>query len=299
MNYIFVTFNKCHSFFGTILSEEVVSSYENKFLAGLLVTFVLINSLVFSVNAEPNYFSKNEMKLNIDNKEHTFTTVMYKSENYVKLRDLLFVLMDYTDFSVKFNKENSKIIITGGKYEPLGDELKSELNFNDTVIGNEAVSVNDKDYLLSKINVAGYNYFRLRDLAEALGLDTSWNKETRIVGLVKKGVLMDGEISFREVKSEENKNQTILLIKDAGDGKIAITYSVKVNTGGYSLNTDKVERIGSRIIITPKLQAPPAGQMVTQVISYPSTTIIIDEKELPEGYVVEIEGQSAAQISDR
>ncbi|MCI6610042.1 MAG: protease complex subunit PrcB family protein [Ezakiella sp.] len=271
----------------------------NKFLAGLLVVSVLINSIVFSVSAKPNYFSKNEMKLDIDNKEHTFTTVMYKSENYVKLRDLLFVLMDYTDFSVKFNKENSKIIITTGKYEPLGDELNSDLNFNDTVIGNEAVSVNDRDYLLSKINVAGYNYFRLRDLAEALGLDTSWNKETRIVGLVKKGVLMDGKINFREVKSEETKNQTILLIKDAGDGKIAITYSVKVNTGGYSLSTDKVERNGNRIIITPKIQAPPAGQMVTQVISYPSTTIILDEKELPEGYVVEIEGQDAVQLSDR
>ncbi|MFR7835919.1 MAG: protease complex subunit PrcB family protein, partial [Ezakiella sp.] len=94
----------------------------------------------------------------------------------------------------------------------------------------------------------------------------------------------------------------ILLVKDAGEGNISITYSVKVNTGGYSLKTKSVKRVGNKIIVTPDLIGPPADSMVTQVISYPTTTIVIPKAELPEGYVIEIEGNTQGDggtLSDR
>ena len=155
---------------------------------------------------------------------------------------------------------------------------------------------------MSKVNVKGYNYFRLRDLAKALGLDVSWNKESRSVRIKKMGEMNDGKIQFRETATEKTEHSPILLVKDAGEGNISITYSVKVNTGGYSLKTKSVKRVGNKIIVTPDLIGPPADAMVTQVISYPTTTIIISKAELPEGYVIEIEGEGDAgngMLSDR
>lgn len=236
---------------------------------------------------------KNDIKILVNEKIVTFPSVLYKEENYVKIRDLAYSLIDYKDFTLdyKTNDDGTKTIVIGeGKYQPKGDELKGEIDFKDSVIGNEKIAVGDKKYSLNKINVLGYNYFRLRDLAPAIGIEVSWDKNERVVKLNKVGEISDGEISFTEVKPKEMGNSPIMLVKDAGENKISITYSVKVNTGGYTLKTKSVKRVGKKIIITPDIKSPAPNSMVTQAISYPTTEIIIDGKELPEGYTIVVEG---------
>ena len=248
---------------------------------------------------------KNQINISIEDMVIEFPTVLYKEENYLKLRDFAYVIKDYKEIEVEYKKDENgknKIYIKDGKYTPKGDELKSEIDFKGAVIGTETLSIGNKDIQMSKVNVKGYNYFRLRDLAKALGLDVSWNKESRSVRIKKMGEMNDGKIQFRETATEKTEHSPILLVKDAGEGNISITYSVKVNTGGYSLKTKSVKRVGNKIIVTPDLIGPPADAMVTQVISYPTTTIIISKAELPEGYVIEIEGEGDAgngMLSDR
>ena len=236
---------------------------------------------------------KNRINISIEDMVIEFPTVLYKEENYLKLRDFAYVIKDYKEIEVEYKKDENgknKIYIKDGKYTPKGDELKSEIDFKGAVIGTETLSIGNEDIQMSKVNVKGYNYFRLRDLAKALGLDVSWNKESRSVRIKKMGEMKDGTIQFRETATEKTEHSPILLVKDAGEGNISITYSVKVNTGGYSLKTKSVRRVGNKIIVTPDLIGPPVDSMVTQVISYPTTTIVISKAELPEGYVIEIEG---------
>ena len=247
---------------------------------------------------------KNQINISIEDMVIEFPTVLYKEENYLKLRDFAYVIKDYKEIEVDYKKDENgknKIYIKDGKYTPKGDELKSEIDFKGAVIGTETLSIGNEDVQMSKVNVKGYNYFRLRDLAKALGLDVSWNKESRSVRITKMGEMKDGDIAFRETATEKTEHSPILLVKDAGEGNISITYSVKVNTGGYSLKTKSVKRIGNKIIVTPDLIGPPADAMVTQVISYPTTSIIISKAELPEGYVIEIEGMGDenGMLSDR
>ena len=247
---------------------------------------------------------KNQINISIEDMVIEFPTVLYKEENYLKLRDFAYVIKDYKEIEVEYKKDENgknKIYIKDGKYTPKGDELKSEIDFKGAVIGTETLSIGNKDIQMSKVNVKGYNYFRLRDLAKALGLDVSWNKESRSVRIKKMGEMNDGKIQFRETATEKTEHSPILLVKDAGEGNISITYSVKVNTGGYSLKTKSVKRVGNKIIVTPDLIGPPADAMVTQVISYPTTTIIISKEELPEGYVIEIEGEKGEKgmLTDR
>lgn len=248
---------------------------------------------------------KNQINISIEDMVIEFPTVLYKEENYLKLRDFAYVIKDYKEIEVEYKKDENgknKIYIKDGKYTPKGDEMKSEIDFKGAVIGTETLSIGNEDIQMSKVNVKGYNYFRLRDLAKALGLDVSWNKESRSVKIKKMGEMKDGAIQFRETATEKTEHSPILLVKDAGEGNISITYSVKVNTGGYSLKTKSVRRVGNKIIVTPDLIGPPADSMVTQVISYPTTTIVIPKAELPEGYVIEIEGNTQGDggtLSDR
>lgn len=265
---------------------------KKKILPVLLALGIMGSSTPIKTTAAEDLL-KNRINISIEDMVIEFPTVLYKEENYLKLRDFAYVIKDYKEIEVEYKKDENgknKIYIKDGKYTPKGDELKSEIDFKGAVIGTETLSIGNKDIQMSKVNVKGYNYFRLRDLAKALGLDVSWNKESRSVRIKKMGEMNDGKIQFRETATEKTEHSPILLVKDAGEGNISITYSVKVNTGGYSLKTKSVKRVGNKIIVTPDLIGPPADAMVTQVISYPTTTIIISKAELPEGYVIEIEG---------
>lgn len=276
---------------------------KKKILPVLLALGIMGSSTPIKTTAAENLL-KNQINISIEDMVIEFPTVLYKEENYLKLRDFAYVIKDYKEIEVEYKKDENgknKIYIKDGKYTPKGDELKSEIDFKGAVIGTETLSIGNKDIQMSKVNVKGYNYFRLRDLAKALGLDVSWNKESRSVRIKKMGEMNDGKIQFRETATEKTEHSPILLVKDAGEGNISITYSVKVNTGGYSLKTKSVKRVGNKIIVTPDLIGPPADAMVTQVISYPTTTIIISKEELPEGYVIEIEGEKGenGMLTDR
>ena len=276
---------------------------KKKILPVLLALGIMGSSTPIKTTAAEDLL-KNQINISIEDMVIEFPTVLYKEENYLKLRDFAYVIKDYKEIEVEYKKDENgknKIYIKDGKYTPKGDELKSEIDFKGAGIGTETLSNGNKDIQMSKVNVKGYNYFRLRDLAKALGLDISWNKESRSVRITKMGEMKDGDIAFRETATEKTEHSPILLVKDAGEGNISITYSVKVNTGGYSLKTKSVKRIGNKIIVTPDLIGPPADAMVTQVISYPTTTIIISKAELPEGYVIEIEGEKGenGMLTDR
>ena len=93
--------------------------------------------------------------------------------NYFKLRDLA-QLLSKTDsrFSVAFDAQSNAVTIVSGKeYIPVGGELARGQDQSKTaVVSKQSVLIDGKAVDgLSIYNIGGNNYFKLRDLGDALG----------------------------------------------------------------------------------------------------------------------------------
>lgn len=97
-----------------------------------------------------------------------------------------------------------------------------------------------------------------------------------------------GNIKFFEILSEPNEiimlqNDPLLKDKmkhdDINNANYVILNMGEKNTGGYSIDIEKVEETDKNIIITVKEKSPSADGMVMQVITYPYTVIKINSKK--------------------
>ena len=83
-------------------------------------------------------------------------------------------------FSLIYDETTRVIDIrTGQAYTPLGDELEDALeDVTDALATSQRVRVDGEFIDIAAYNVAGYNYFRLRDLAIILGFYVDYNEDT-------------------------------------------------------------------------------------------------------------------------
>jgi len=97
-----------------------------------------------------------------------------------------------------------------------------------------------------------------------------------------------GNIKFFEILTEPNEIamlQSDPLLKDKmkqGDinnSNYVILNMGQKNTGGYSIDVEKVEETDSNIIITVKENNPAPDAMLIQVITYPYTVIKVNSKK--------------------
>jgi len=97
-----------------------------------------------------------------------------------------------------------------------------------------------------------------------------------------------GNIKFFEILTEPNEIamlQSDPLLKDKmkqGDinnSNYVILNMGQKNTGGYSIDVEKVEETDSNIIITVKENNPAPDVMLMQVITYPYTVIKVNSKK--------------------
>jgi|GEM_PF-1732336 len=110
--------------------------------------------------------TSNTLKLGED--ELVFPAVKIGGYNWLKLRDIAKLLMDTEKkFSVKYDEATGIIdIVTGGVYEPLGNELEDLLQATETAIASpQKLRVDGQFIEVAAYNIKGYNYFRIRDLA--------------------------------------------------------------------------------------------------------------------------------------
>lgn len=106
--------------------------------------------------------------------------------NYVKLRDVAYVLSGTgAQFAVGWN--GSGISLTTGKaYTVAGGEMETPFSGDRTYRdGTSSVNIDGRSVPLTAITLTdssggAYNYFKLRDLGQALGFDVSWSGETGI-----------------------------------------------------------------------------------------------------------------------
>ena len=104
--------------------------------------------------------------------------------NYFKLRDIAALLTGTTaQFQVGYDAKTQAISLTTGQpYTAVGGELTAlPAGDQKAVPTPSAVYVDGKQVSLTAYNINGNNYFKLRDLGQALGFYVGWNDSTRTV----------------------------------------------------------------------------------------------------------------------
>ncbi len=111
------------------------------------------------------------------------------SNNYFKLRDLAKALKGLdSEFEVKWNAAQQRIDLTSRTaYTPVGGEQAALPAGNKAAtLTNAAVYLDGKPLSLTAYSIGGNNYFKLRDLGDALGFDVDWNADTMTMILTVK-----------------------------------------------------------------------------------------------------------------
>lgn len=107
--------------------------------------------------------------------------------NYFKLRDIA-ALLDQTSarFQVDWNAQRQEITLTTGQsYTAAGGELVPGDGKNALGSANaSAVLIDGSPASLDAYTIGGSNYFKLRDLGEALGFQVQWDDASRTVSIL-------------------------------------------------------------------------------------------------------------------
>ena len=104
--------------------------------------------------------------------------------NYFKLRDLAAALKGLdSEFAVTWNAAQQRIDLTSRTaYTPVGGEQTALPAGNKAAtLTNAAVYLDGKPLSLTAYSIGGNNYFKLRDLGDALGFSVDWDNATSTV----------------------------------------------------------------------------------------------------------------------
>ena len=104
--------------------------------------------------------------------------------NYFKLRDLAKALDGLnTNFEVKWNAAQQRIDLTSRTaYTPVGGEQAALPSGNKAAtLTNASVYLDGKPLSLTAYSIGGNNYFKLRDLGDALGFTVGWDSNSMTV----------------------------------------------------------------------------------------------------------------------
>ena len=102
-------------------------------------------------------------------------------ENYFKLRDIAYLLNGTSaQFAVYWNADSNSVgIYSGRSYEANGSELVIGADRSATAVRSpQTIEINYYSPRISVFNLGGNNFFKLRDLGEALGFQVDYDEAT-------------------------------------------------------------------------------------------------------------------------
>ena len=154
-----------------------------KTLSILLVLLLAVSILPTAAFAEGPTVVLSPQNLRVNGAKIACEKYNIDGSNYFKLRDIAMVLSGTgSRFSVGWDGEKKVIsVVTGEAYEPNGSEL--DLSGGDksatAVPSTQTLLINGEERGdLSAYNIGGNNFFKLRDLGDALGFAVDYDKES-------------------------------------------------------------------------------------------------------------------------
>lgn len=134
------------------------------------------------VNFTSNTATPTQSSVLVNGKSVAFQAYNINGNNYFKLRDLAKVLTGTgNQFDVGWDSANNSIKISLGKaYTPVGGELTTSGTSANVTASPSSANVNlyGKALNLTTYNIGGNNYFKLRDVGDAIGFNVNWVSET-------------------------------------------------------------------------------------------------------------------------
>lgn len=187
-----------------------------------ILCLILAAATIFSLGA--NAFAANAAvsthKLTVDGVVCDCVAFNIAGNNYFKLRDIASLLKgSATPFDVSYDSTSNTVAITTGKaYTAVGGELTPVTSAQTAVSSKQTISIDGrKNDAMTVYNIAGNNYFKLRDLGNALHFFVDYDANSKTILIQTKtgetpvyfavsSPTMDGEIEVQEVLSPfENK----------------------------------------------------------------------------------------------
>ncbi|MCH5211530.1 MAG: hypothetical protein J1G06_00805 [Oscillospiraceae bacterium] len=107
--------------------------------------------------------------------------------NYYKVRDIAMLLRQTSKkFNVVWDSELEAIrILPGADYEVIGGEFSKDTAENIEVVENDTpIYVNDRQRAITAYNINGSSYFKIRDIADAVGFDIQWDGDTQTINII-------------------------------------------------------------------------------------------------------------------
>jgi hypothetical protein len=106
-----------------------------------------------------------------------FDAYMIAGNNYFKLRDLAYIL-DGTEkqFEVEWDGAQNAVMLTSGEaYTPAGGEMTAGSGRGTAVLSAAKVYLDGREIKLTAYTIGGNNYFKLRDIGEAVNFGVDWD----------------------------------------------------------------------------------------------------------------------------
>lgn len=260
-----------------------------KHIALLLATACVVYlCCVFAPRLRAEALQPHSQKVDIDGTVSTLPSYIYKDENYVKLRDLAFLLTSTSaEFNPVYSTKTGTMTIEKTAYRPIGTEMQPltaairdgrayDLPW---IVGNEKLRV-------AGFLVDGHFYFRLRDIGKAVNLNMEYDTLKKLVRMrtrtEKEPSATAGDLSIRELTSEANyQTSHEANTVERGDGVVTVTITRRFPTPGYSLRATGAQMNGQDLVIHIEASGPPADRMLPQVITYVTLKI---EVRVPTGF---------------
>ena len=169
-------------------------------------------------------------KVKLDGKDVVIYGYNIDGYNYFKLRDLAAVLKDS---KAKFGVEYKDAMVTltkGADYKVAETDQKEVKAMSKGMITNDKVMVGDKALTAMAYKVDDSNYYKLRDIGEALGFGVDFDKATNTVLLM----------SEKEAAKEEKVAPKLEELKEAVKKELANEKEVR-ESEAYKKADDKVK----------------------------------------------------------
>ena len=161
-----------------------------KSLLLLLAALLIVGCVPCALAANSVTAVVSTQKLEIDGADAPTTAYNIGGNNYFKLRDIAYLLNDTpARFSVSYNRNRNAVeIATGASYTANGSELVSLGKDAQTGVPSPQTIYIDGSKVgnLSVYNIKGNNFFKLRDLGDALGFRVDYD-EARKTMLIQTG----------------------------------------------------------------------------------------------------------------
>lgn len=156
------------------------------------MTMAMAAAMVASVGttamaAEPKTAELSNAKVAVNGEAIAPQAYTIDGYTYFKLRDVAKALVGTeAGFDVSWDQNARMIALqTGAAYKAQdGDTDAAEFAKKaEAHLSADPVMVNGAEATLEAYNIDGYNYFKLRDLGDAMGFEVTWDKEARMIGI--------------------------------------------------------------------------------------------------------------------